>query len=88
MLTLQGARANAFQVTELPGFGPPPTKHYSGFLDAKAGCATTEAVCRIHYWFCSAEGSAASAPVYSSAPHALHCRGMLACARALCCEDP
>jgi hypothetical protein len=51
------------EVTELPGFGPPPTRHYSGFLDAKDGCAATESVCRIHYWFCEAEGGAAGAPV-------------------------
>lgn len=37
-------------VENLPGYGPPPTKQYSGFLDAGAAEPGT----MLHYWFASA----------------------------------
>ena len=45
-------------VATFPDFGPPPTPHYSGFLDGGSGT-------RLHYWFATAAlGSAAkNAPV-------------------------
>ena len=53
-------------IVTLPGYGPPPTRHYSGYLDASDGCdtETNGEVCRLHYWFAEAEGSdSASKPV-------------------------
>ena len=40
------------RVSRLPGFGPPPTPHYSGFLNASAAEPGTF----LHYWFAAAEG--------------------------------
>ena len=69
------------EVLELPGFGVPPTKQYSGYLDAKDGCDEKEDVCRIHYWFCSADGDDAnSKPVVlwlNGGPGASSVAGML-----------
>lgn len=52
-------------IDELPGFGRPPTPHFSGFLDASAGCdlSTNGPVCQLHYWFALAETDPADAPV-------------------------
>ena len=49
----------------LPLYGAPPSPMFSGYLDAKGtaanpGCATTEAECKLHYWFAAAEGPGAS----------------------------
>jgi serine carboxypeptidase-like clade 1 len=45
------------RIDSLPLFGPPPTPHYSGYLDATDGCNTevNGAYCKIHYWFATAE---------------------------------
>lgn len=42
----------ADRVVELPLFGTPPTPHYSGYLNATAGCdiAINGNSCQIHYW--------------------------------------
>jgi cathepsin A (carboxypeptidase C) len=40
-------------VTHLPGYGPPPTPQYSGFLDASAAEPGT----KLHYWFARADAS-------------------------------
>ena len=44
-------------VEYLPGFGRPPTPHFSGFLDATAGCDTTANGngCHLHYWLALAD---------------------------------
>jgi len=52
-------------VPSLPLYGAPPSPMFSGYLDAKGtaanpGCATTEAECKLHYWFAAAEGPGAS----------------------------
>lgn len=68
------------EVLYLPGFGVPPTKQYSGYLDAKDGCDPKEDVCRLHYWFCSAEGDASSKPLVlwlNGGPGASSVAGML-----------
>ena len=56
------------RIDSLPLFGPPPTPHYSSYLDATAGCNTkvNGAYCKIHYWFWTADGNpdnAATKPV-------------------------
>lgn len=45
-------------VEQLPDFGRPPTAHFSGYLDATAGCDTSVngAYCKLHYWLAMAEG--------------------------------
>ena len=47
------------RIKSLPLFGAPPTPHYSGYLDATAGCDTdiNGDSCKIHYWFCTADGA-------------------------------
>ncbi len=52
-------------VDDLPGYGRPPTPHFSGFLDASDGCdvATNGPVCQLHYWLALAEKDAANSPV-------------------------
>ena len=52
-------------IDELPGYGRPPTPHFSGFLDASAGCdvATNGPVCQLHYWLALAEKDPSKAPV-------------------------
>ena len=40
-------------MTHLPGYGPPPTPQYSGFLDASAAEPGT----KLHYWFARADAS-------------------------------
>jgi len=40
------------KVLELPGYGPPPTRHWSGFLNASA----EEPGTMLHYWLAEAEG--------------------------------
>lgn len=49
-------------VSDLPGYGPPPTPQFSGYLDATDGCntAVNGAYCKIHYWLCTADGSSSS----------------------------
>jgi len=44
-------------VTHLPDYGPPSTTHFSGYLDATAGCDTEAdgSFCKIHYWSAMAE---------------------------------
>lgn len=39
-------------IIELPDYGRPPTPHFSGYLDASAGCDTdiNGPICKIHYW--------------------------------------
>lgn len=39
-------------VEHLPSYGRPPTPHFSGYLDASAGCdlKTNGPVCKLHYW--------------------------------------
>merc|ERR1719491_750753 len=39
-------------ISDLPGYGRPPTPHFSGYLDASAGCdtAVNGPICNIHYW--------------------------------------
>jgi hypothetical protein len=39
-------------ITELPGYGRPPTPQFSGYLDASAGCDVNinGPICKIHYW--------------------------------------
>jgi len=44
-------------VDYLPDYGPPPTTHFSGYLDGSKGC-DTEAngkECKLHYWLALAE---------------------------------
>ncbi|CAD7959503.1 unnamed protein product [Amoebophrya sp. A120] len=45
------------EVSSLPNYGPPPTKQYSGFLDATKGCDTEKngRYCRLHYWLALSE---------------------------------
>jgi hypothetical protein len=52
-------------VENLPGFGKPPTPHYSGYLDGTDGCdtKTNGAFCKLHYWYAEAEEGAADKPV-------------------------
>jgi len=47
-------------VIEIPGFGRPPTPHFSGFLDATDGCNTkvNGPFCKLHYWLALAANSA------------------------------
>jgi carboxypeptidase C (cathepsin A) len=47
------------RVESLPLFGPPPTPHYSGYLNATDGCDLTVNgdSCQIHYWMALAQGS-------------------------------
>ncbi|CAD7954169.1 unnamed protein product [Amoebophrya sp. A25] len=49
--------ADADAVPYLPGFGTPPSQHFSGFLDATAGCDTDSngPFCKLHYWFATKE---------------------------------
>jgi len=49
---------DADYVPSLPGYGPPPTRQWSGYLDATEGCDTSinGEYCKIHYWFAEAEG--------------------------------
>ena len=44
-------------IDELPGYGRPPTPHFSGYLDASEGCDTkvNGPVCKIHYWLAMAD---------------------------------
>ena len=52
-------------VEYLPDFGRPPTPHFSGYLDATAGC-NTEAngnSCHLHYWLALAEEDPLTKPV-------------------------
>jgi Serine carboxypeptidase len=46
-------------VADLPGYGRPPTPHFSGYLDATAGCNTkvNGEYCKLHYWLALAEPS-------------------------------
>merc|ERR1719148_482392 len=39
-------------ISDLPGYGRPPTPHFSGYLDASEGCdtAVNGPICNIHYW--------------------------------------
>merc|ERR1719162_2282695 len=39
-------------ISDLPGYGRPPTPHFSGYLDASDGCDTVVngPICNIHYW--------------------------------------
>ena len=46
-------------VASLPGYGKPPTRHFSGFLDASAAEPGT----KLHYWLAEAETVTASTPV-------------------------
>lgn len=48
---LDALTRNADLVTDLPGYGAPPTTQYSGFLDASASTPGT----RLHYWFAAKE---------------------------------
>lgn len=51
-------------IEHLPGYGRPPTPHFSGFLDATAGC-DTEANgkgCFLHYWLALADVDALTKP--------------------------
>lgn len=47
------------QVVSLPDYGPPPTKQYSGFLDASAAEKGTH----LHYWFSESSKSPTTDPV-------------------------
>ncbi len=51
------AAPEADEVVSYPGFGPPPTKHYSGYLDASDGCDTKKngPECQLHYIIAMAE---------------------------------
>mmetsp|Transcript_27957 Transcript_27957/g.31408 ORF Transcript_27957/g.31408 Transcript_27957/m.31408 type:complete len:726 (+) Transcript_27957:93-2270(+) len=44
-------------IIELPGYGRPPTPHFSGYLDASDGCdtAVNGPICKIHYWLALAD---------------------------------
>merc|ERR1719491_1218373 len=44
-------------ISDLPGYGRPPTPHFSGYLDASAGCdtAVNGPICNIHYWLALAD---------------------------------
>lgn len=46
------------RIEYLPDYGPPKTKHYSGYLDGSEGCdlQTNGPFCKIHYWLATAEG--------------------------------
>jgi serine carboxypeptidase-like clade 1 len=63
-LLVSGAPAGD-KIESLPLFGPPPTPHYSGYLDATDGCDTevNGDYCKVHYWFAAAEKDADTAPV-------------------------
>ena len=52
-------------IDELPGFGRPPTPHFSGYLDASEGCdlETNGPICRLHYWLALAETNPNTSPV-------------------------
>jgi len=51
------AAPEADEVVSYPGFGAPPTKHYSGYLDASDGCDTEKngPECQLHYMLAMAE---------------------------------
>ena len=52
-------------VEYLPGYGRPPTPHFSGYLDGTDGCdtATNGASCHLHYWMALAEDDFLNKPV-------------------------
>ena len=56
-ITTTTAAPEADAVVSYPGFGPPPTPHYSGYLDASAGCDTDKngPECQLHYMLAMAE---------------------------------
>jgi carboxypeptidase C (cathepsin A) len=45
------------RIDNLPGYGPPPTPQYSGYLDASEGCDKIKngPICKIHYWLAMAD---------------------------------
>jgi len=47
------------RIDNLPGYGPPPTPQYSGYLDASEGCDKLKngPICKIHYWLAMADDS-------------------------------
>ena len=46
------------KIVSLPMYGPPPTAHFSGYLNATHGCDTSvNGECYLHYWFAAGEGS-------------------------------
>lgn len=60
----------------LPGFGTPPTPHFSGYLNASAAEPGT----MLHYWFAAAEGEWTSKPLVlwlNGGPGASSILGML-----------
>ena len=48
-------------ISSLPEFGATPSSHYSGYLNATAGCHPNNGACFLHYYFC--ETSIENAPV-------------------------
>eukprot|EP00934_Nitzschia_sp_Nitz4_P007792 Nitzschia sp. Nitz4//scaffold84_size84139//2332//4211//NITZ4_005191-RA/size84139-augustus-gene-0.37-mRNA-1//1//CDS//3329559012//7782//frame0 len=52
-------------IEELPGYGVPPTQHFSGFLNASEGCnlALNGPECNLHYWFALSESDPTKDPV-------------------------
>lgn len=51
-------------IESLPGYGVPSTPHYSGYLDATAGCDTSvNGYCKLHYWMSLATGDWQTKPV-------------------------
>jgi serine carboxypeptidase-like clade 1 len=65
LLCLQTAAAPLEDLVEyLPDYGRPPTPHFSGYLDATAGCdtATNGESCLLHYWLALAEDSPMTKP--------------------------
>ena len=51
----------ADEVKSYPGFGVPPTPHYSGYLDASDGCNTKKngPECQLHYILAMADADEA-----------------------------
>ena len=50
------------EVVSYPGFGPPPTQHYSGYLDVSDACDTKKngPECQLHYMLAMGEVDAAA----------------------------
>ena len=50
-------------IADLPGWGPPPSKMFAGYVPASDGNKSMDGKIHMHYWFVESENDPANDPV-------------------------
>ena len=63
LLSITHALIPEHAIADLPGWGPPPSKMFAGYVPASDGNKSMDGKIHMHYWFVESENDPANDPV-------------------------